>query len=109
MSPGRPSWESTTDWTTSTGFFVSGNNSVIGNHFSEVVDSESIRPQVRRLSSSGWKRGWAFVSNNHVVAMDVRSKSSDSASRLMTPVDDRLDGLAVTADGRCRISPEYDP
>lgn len=60
---------------------ISGsNNSVIGNHFSEVVDSHTIRPVgaspviIHVVSGSG-----NFVSNNHVVAMDVRAKSSGSA------------------------------
>jgi hypothetical protein len=59
---------------------VSGsNNSVVGNHFSEVVDSQSIRPNgatpviIRLRSGVG-----NFVSNNHVVAMDVHRKSDDS-------------------------------
>lgn len=59
---------------------VSGsNNSVIGNHFSEVIDSQSIRPAgatpviIRLIAGAG-----NFVSNNHIVAMDVDSASSDS-------------------------------
>ncbi len=81
---------------------VSGsNNSVIGNHFSEVIDSESIRPAgatpviIRLTAGSG-----NFVSSNHVVAMDVHAKSSDSA--FSAQVDALLateasDSLAVTA------------
>ncbi|MFJ5695829.1 right-handed parallel beta-helix repeat-containing protein [Arthrobacter sp. NPDC093125] len=59
---------------------VSGsNNSVVGNHFSEVIDSGSIRPAgaapvIIRLAAGAGN----FVSNNHVVAMDVSAKSSDS-------------------------------
>lgn len=81
---------------------VSGsNNSVIGNHFSEVIDSQSIRPTgatpvIIRLTSGVGN----FVSNNHVVAMDVQSKPSESC--FSAQVDALLtteasDGLAVTA------------
>ena len=59
---------------------VSGsNNSVVGNHFSEIVDSRSIRPTgatpviIRLVAGVG-----NYVSNNHVVAMDVTARSSDS-------------------------------
>ncbi|UEL28153.1 right-handed parallel beta-helix repeat-containing protein [Pseudarthrobacter sp. L1SW] len=81
---------------------VSGsNNSVIGNHFSEVIDSQGIRPAgatpviIRLRAGAG-----NFVSNNHVVAMDVHAKSSDSC--FSAQVDALLtteasDGLAVTA------------
>ncbi|OFI36889.1 fructotransferase [Arthrobacter sp. SW1] len=81
---------------------ISGNhNTVVGNHFSEVVDAESIRPAgatpviIRLLEGSG-----NFVSNNHVVALDVRAASSDSC--FSAQVDALLttaasDGLAVTA------------
>ncbi|MGO4249319.1 right-handed parallel beta-helix repeat-containing protein [Paenarthrobacter sp. RAF54_2] len=81
---------------------VSGsNNSVVGNHFSEVIDAESIRPTgatpviIRLLEGTG-----NFVSNNHVVAMDVHATSSDSC--FSAQVDALLttgasDGLAVTA------------
>lgn len=60
---------------------VSGsNNSIIGNHFSEVVDSSRIRPAgatpviVRLVGGAG-----NYVATNHVVASDVRSTSSGSA------------------------------
>ncbi|MBT2568927.1 right-handed parallel beta-helix repeat-containing protein [Arthrobacter sp. ISL-85] len=81
---------------------VSGNNnSVIGNHFSEVVDSQAIRPAgatpviIRLLSGVG-----NFVTNNHVVATDVQATSSDSC--FAAQVDALLTteasaGLAVTA------------
>ncbi|NEN04313.1 right-handed parallel beta-helix repeat-containing protein [Diaminobutyricibacter tongyongensis] len=81
---------------------VSGSqNSVIGNHFSEVIDSQSIRPTgatpviIRLTAGSG-----NYVASNHVVAMDVRAKSGDSA--FSAQVDALLtteagDGLAVTA------------
>ncbi|TXN28894.1 right-handed parallel beta-helix repeat-containing protein [Lacisediminihabitans profunda] len=81
---------------------VSGsNNSVIGNHFSEVIDSQSIRPigttpVIIRLMAGGGN----YISSNHVVAMDVHAKSSDSA--FSAQVDALLtteasDGLAITA------------
>jgi inulin fructotransferase (DFA-I-forming) len=81
---------------------VSGsNNSVIGNHFSEIIDSQSIRPAgatpviIRLMAGVG-----NFVSNNHVVAMDVHATSSGSAFEAQ--VDALLttqasDALAVTA------------
>jgi inulin fructotransferase (DFA-I-forming) len=55
-------------------------NSVIGNHFSQIVDSRRLRPQgampvIVRLSSGGGN----FVSSNHVVARDVRSSAGSSA------------------------------
>ncbi|TVU62801.1 right-handed parallel beta-helix repeat-containing protein [Paenarthrobacter nitroguajacolicus] len=80
---------------------VSGNNnSVIGNHFSEVLDARGVRPTgaapviVRLVEGAG-----NFVSNNHVVALDVRAESSDSC--FAAQVDALLttgasDGLAVT-------------
>ena len=80
---------------------ISGsNNSVVGNHFSEVIDSESIRPAggtpviIRLAAGTG-----NFVSNNHVVAMDVSAKSSDSCfaaqvDALLTT--EATEGLAVT-------------
>lgn len=81
---------------------VSGsNNSVIGNHFSEVIDSQTIRPAgatpviIRLMDGSA-----NYVSTNHVVAMDVHAKSSGSA--FAAQVDALLtteasDGLSVTA------------
>jgi inulin fructotransferase (DFA-I-forming) len=81
---------------------VSGsNNSVVGNHFSEVIDSQSIRPAGAAPVIIRLKEGAGnFVSNNHVVAMDVHAKSSDSC--FTAQVDALLttgasDGLAVTA------------
>ena len=81
---------------------VSGsNNSVIGNHFSQIIDSESIRPVgampviIRLLAGSG-----NFVSNNHVVAMDVHSTSSDSCFEAQVDAlltTEAANGLAVTA------------
>ncbi|HEY4752156.1 MAG TPA: NosD domain-containing protein [Candidatus Limnocylindrales bacterium] len=54
-------------------------NSVIGNHFSETIDARGIRPSgatpviVRLVSGSG-----NYVATNHVVASDIRAKTSDS-------------------------------
>ena len=81
---------------------VSGNNnSVVGNHFSQIIDSQGIRPAgavpviIRLKAGTG-----NFVSNNHVVALDVDSTSSDSCFEAQ--VDALLataasEGLAVTA------------
>lgn len=77
------------------------NNSVIGNHFSEVIDAQSIRPEgatpviIRLTEGTG-----NFVSNNHVVALDVHASSSDSC--FSAQVDALLatgtsEGLAVAA------------
>lgn len=72
---------------------VSGsNNSVIGNHFSEVVDSQSVRPAgatpvVIRLAEGAGN----FVSANHVVALDVHARSSDSCFSA------QVDALLTTA------------
>jgi hypothetical protein len=76
------------------------NNSVIGNHFSEVVDSQNLRPVgerpvvVRIAAGSG-----NYVATNHVVALDVHARSSDSCfsaqvDALLTT--DVSAGLAVT-------------
>jgi hypothetical protein len=77
------------------------NNSVIGNHFSEVVDAKTIRPTgatpvIIRLVAGGGN----YVSSNHVVAMDVHTTSSDSC--FSAQVDALLttegsDSLAITA------------
>lgn len=81
---------------------VSGsNNSVIGNHFSEVIDAQTIRPAgaapviIRLVEGTG-----NFVSSNHVVALDVDAKASESCFEAQ--VDALLAtgaavGLAVTA------------
>ncbi|RFA17857.1 fructotransferase [Subtercola boreus] len=60
---------------------ISGDdNSVIGNHFSEVIDSQSIRPPgaapviIRLREGSG-----NYVASNHVVAKGVHATSSLSA------------------------------
>jgi inulin fructotransferase (DFA-I-forming) len=80
---------------------VSGShNSVIGNHFSQITDSQSIRPAgatpviMRLMAGVG-----NFVSNNHVVAKDVDSKTSDSCfeSQVEALLTTKAsDGLAVT-------------
>ncbi|WP_102160650.1 NosD domain-containing protein [Zhihengliuella halotolerans] len=81
---------------------ISGSsNSVLANHFSLGVDVHSIRPAgsepviIRLLEGEG-----NLVSNNHVVATDVRSEASDSCfeaqvGSLLTTAPAR--GLAVTA------------
>ncbi len=53
-------------------------NSVIGNHFSEIVDAQRLRPSappviIRVASGSG-----NHVATNHVVAKDVNAAASDS-------------------------------
>jgi hypothetical protein len=60
---------------------ISGhNNSVIGNHFSEVVDTAHIRPpgaipSIIRLAAGNGNH----IASNHVVALDVRAPTGDSA------------------------------
>lgn len=60
--------------------YINGNNnSVIANHFSEVVNSQNIKPLgatpviIRIVSGNG-----NYISNNHVVATEVHAKNSDS-------------------------------
>ncbi|MCA0295065.1 MAG: right-handed parallel beta-helix repeat-containing protein [Actinobacteria bacterium] len=75
---------------------ISGrNNSVIGNHFSEVLDRADVRPAgarpvIVRVADGGGN----YLANNHVVALDVRSASGDSAYAAQV---DAL--LATTAPG----------
>ncbi|MFE4544278.1 NosD domain-containing protein [Arthrobacter sp. NPDC056727] len=81
---------------------ISGSsNSVIGNHFSEVIDSQTVRPEGAKPVIIRLKAGTAnFVSNNHMVAMDVDSKSSDSCFEAQVDAllaTDTATGLAVTA------------
>ncbi|MBY9079788.1 NosD domain-containing protein [Paenibacillus sp. CGMCC 1.18879] len=59
---------------------ISGNNnSVIANHFSEVINTQNIKPVgatpviIRIVSGNG-----NYISNNHVVATEVHAKVSDS-------------------------------
>ncbi|MDN4481497.1 NosD domain-containing protein [Demequina muriae] len=74
---------------------ISGSgNSVVGNHFSEVVDPRSIRPSgatpvVIRLTAGSDN----YVASNHVVAKEVDAKSSDSCFE--SQVDALLDGQAA--------------
>ncbi|MFJ4266105.1 NosD domain-containing protein [Paenarthrobacter nicotinovorans] len=58
---------------------ISGsNNSVIGNHFSQIIDSEHIRPEGATPVTIRLREGTGnFVSNNHVVAMNVHATASD--------------------------------
>lgn len=81
---------------------VSGsNNTVVANHFSQIIDSESIRPAgatpvIIRLTAGVGN----FVSNNHVVALDVHSTSSDSCFEAQVDAlltTQAADSLAVTA------------
>ncbi|MEF2975903.1 NosD domain-containing protein [Subtercola sp. YIM 133946] len=56
------------------------NNSVIGNHFSEVIDARRVKPSgvtpvIIRLAAGGAN----YVASNHVVAVNVRAASSESA------------------------------
>ncbi|MFS0776138.1 NosD domain-containing protein [Neobacillus sp. 3P2-tot-E-2] len=60
--------------------YISGNNnSVIANHFSEVINTQNIKPVgatpviIRIVSGNG-----NYISNNHVVATVVHAKISDS-------------------------------
>jgi hypothetical protein len=60
--------------------YISGNNnSVIANHFSEVINTQNIKPAgatpviIRIVSGNG-----NYISNNHVVATVVHAKTSDS-------------------------------
>jgi inulin fructotransferase (DFA-I-forming) len=81
---------------------VSGsNNSVIGNHFSEIIDSQSIQPTGATPVIIRLRAGVGnFVSNNHVVAMEVHSTSSDSCYEAQVDAlltTDAAEGLAVTA------------
>jgi inulin fructotransferase (DFA-I-forming) len=60
---------------------VSGSgNSVIGNHFSEIIDSQNVRPTAAAPVIIRLVEGRDnFVSSNHVVAKDVRGTSGDNA------------------------------
>ncbi|WP_350350710.1 NosD domain-containing protein [Microbacterium sp. A8/3-1] len=81
------------------------NNSVIGNHISHVVDAQRIRPSdavpviVRLVEGAG-----NLVSTNHVVAIDMRAKSSGSAyaaqvdALLTTEATDALPVTTVLVD-----------
>lgn len=80
---------------------VSGDgNSVIGNHFSEVLDAERITPSgttpviIRLAAGTG-----NYVANNHVVAMEVPTRTSDSCFSA------QVDALLTTAgSGRLAVT-----
>lgn len=81
-------------------------NSVIGNHFSEIVDATRISPAratpviMRVASGSG-----NYLANNHVVASDVRAGTGDSAyaaqvdALLTTASSGQLPVTTVLVDG----------
>ena len=78
---------------------ISGsNNSVIGNHFSEVVDSRRVLPQgavptiIRVAAGSG-----NYVATNHVVALDARAEASDSCFEAQV-------GALLTTEGAQQLS-----
>lgn len=76
------------------------NNSVIGNHVSEVVESARIRPSgatpviIRLVEGHG-----NYVAGNHVVAMDVTATASDSAfeAQVDALLAEESQALGVTA------------
>ncbi len=71
-------------------------NSVIGNHFSEVIDADSVRPPgavpviIAVVEGSG-----NYVASNHTVASNARETSGDSA--FAAQVDALLSTAAMTA------------
>lgn len=70
-------------------------NSVIGNHVSEVVDAERVRPTgekpvIIRLAGGDIN----YVATNHVVALDVRTSSGESA------FEAQVDALLSTDTGK---------
>lgn len=85
---------------------ISGSdNSVIGNHFSEIVEGQSVRPEgsppvIIRLVEGGGN----FVASNHIVAKDVSLSSSDSCfeaqvdALLATDTEIGLDVTTVEVD-----------
>ncbi|NUQ87704.1 MAG: right-handed parallel beta-helix repeat-containing protein, partial [Glycomyces artemisiae] len=85
---------------------VSGSdNSVIGNHFSAIVDADRVRPAGSAPVVIRLKTGERnYVAANHVVAMDVRGESSGSAyaaqvdALLSTGAAERLAVTAVKVD-----------
>jgi hypothetical protein len=72
---------------------VSGsNNSVVGNHFSEVLDPQTIRPAAAKPVIIRLKAGTGnYVTSNHVVAVSVSAKSGNSAFSA------QVDALLTTA------------
>lgn len=86
---------------------IEGNdNSVIGNHFSHVLDTAAIRPSgatpvvVRLLAGSG-----NLVSTNHVVALAVRATSHDSAFSAQVEALLTTDAAGVLAVTTVRVDP----
>lgn len=81
------------------------NNSLIANHFSEIIDAQDIRPIgatpviIRVTAGSG-----NYVSSNHIVALDVHAATSDSCfaaqvdALLATDASDRLAVTTVMVD-----------
>ena len=70
-------------------------NSVIGNHFSEVIDSRSVRPAgaapvIIRLTAGDGN----YIATNHIVALDVAATSNDSA------FEAQVDALLTTGSSR---------
>ncbi|MCP1157080.1 right-handed parallel beta-helix repeat-containing protein [Bacillus infantis] len=85
---------------------INGNhNSVMANHFSEVINTQHIKPAgatpviIRIVSGSG-----NYISNNHVVATGVDAKSSDSCfsaqveALLTTEASERLTVTTVLVE-----------
>ncbi|WP_447946492.1 NosD domain-containing protein [Microbacterium lacticum] len=74
---------------------VGNNNSVIGNHFSEVVEISKLRPAGERPVIIHVADGEGnYIANNHVVALDIDGSSSDSAFAA------QVDALLSTAGTR---------
>ncbi|MEW9050001.1 MAG: NosD domain-containing protein [Neobacillus sp.] len=81
--------------------YISGNNnSVIANHFSEVINTQNIKPAgatpviIRIVSGNG-----NYISNNHVVATEVHAKTSDSCFSAQVEallITEALEHLTVT-------------
>lgn len=81
------------------------NNSIIANHFSEVVSAQALRPPgatpviIRLAAGSG-----NHIASNHTVALDANPTSSDSCfhaqvdALLATPASDRLAVTTVMVD-----------
>lgn len=70
-------------------------NSIIGNHFSEVIDSRSVRPAgaapvIIRLTAGDGN----YIATNHIVALDVAATSNDSA------FEAQVDALLTTGSSR---------
>ena len=74
------------------------NNSVIGNHFSQIVDAQGVRPPGATPVTMRLTAGTGnFLSGNHVVALDVDAASSDSC------YEAQVDAL-LTTDTSARLS-----